>query len=124
MTNPVGYFEIPVTDLDRAVAFYEAVLVITLERTLIDGHPMALFPYAPDQPGITGALAAGESYTPGRAGTRVYFRTPDIDAALARVRAAGGRVLYPRKAVPEVGFVAEFEDSEGNCVALHQPLQG
>jgi predicted enzyme related to lactoylglutathione lyase len=41
------------------------------------------------------------------------------DATLARAVAAGGSVLYPKTAIGTLGFVAEFEDSEGNCIALH-----
>lgn len=113
----VAYFEIPVTDLDRAVAFYEAVLDVRLDRAVVDGHPMALFPDA-DGPGqVSGALAAGDSYVPSVDGTRVYFRVDDVPAALARAVAAGGRELYPSTPVGD-DTVAEFRDSEGNRVAL------
>jgi len=61
-------------------------------------------------------------YIPGRQGARVYFRTASIADSLARVVAAGGRQLYPETAVPGLGWVAEFEDSEGNCIALFTPL--
>ena len=57
MLNPVSYFEIPVSDMDRAVDFYEAVFVVKLERTVIDNHEMALFPFDERRGGITGALA-------------------------------------------------------------------
>lgn len=120
--NPVSYVEIPVTDLPRAIRFYEAVFGYDLEQQVVDGHPMALFP-AHDGKGITGALATGDSYTPGEAGARIYFHTNDIDATLARVVQHGGRILYPKKAVGEWGHVAEFADSEGNRIALSQPPQ-
>ncbi|MFM9136235.1 MAG: VOC family protein, partial [bacterium] len=55
----VVWFEIPVLDLARAVEFYEAVLGVTLERRVIDGHEMAVF-LEPE--GAVGALAHGESY--------------------------------------------------------------
>lgn len=118
-SNPVGYFEIPANDLDRATRFYERVFGWELERTSIDGHPMALFPYDAAAPGVTGALASGESYVPSRHGPRVYFRTTDIDAVLTRAVQAGGQVLYPKKSIGDLGWVAEFEDSEGNAIALH-----
>ena len=116
--NLVGYFEIPVSDLERAIAFYEHVFECELERTVIDGHPMALFPDAAGEGSITGALAHGESYVPSQDGARVYFAVADIDAVLARVRELGGEILYPKTAVGEWGFVAEFADSEGNRIAL------
>lgn len=116
--NIVSYFEIPVTDLDRAIAFYERVFGMTLERTEIDGNAMALFPAADDGKTIAGALGHGESYIPSRDGTRVYFAVDDIDETLARVRELGGNILYPRTEIGEWGAVAEFEDSEGNRIAL------
>lgn len=119
--NPVSYFEIPVTDMDRAVAFYEAVFGWSLERQSIDGYDMALMPFDPDSPGATGALAKGDVYVPTTNGPIVYFRVANIDAALARAVAAGGAVLYPRKDVGAFGSVAEFGDSEGNRIALNQP---
>jgi predicted enzyme related to lactoylglutathione lyase len=124
MTNPVCYFEIAVADLERATAFYGAVFGCEFERTTIDGNEMALFPADPAAPGAPGALARGDSYTPGRQGVRVYFRVADVRAALARAEAAGGRAVYPPTAVPGYGWVAEFEDSEGNCVALFTPVPG
>jgi len=118
----VSYFEIPVADMDRAVEFYETVFAITLERTIIDGNAMALFPEPQEgQSAITGALAQGDSYEPSEAGTRVYFQVTDINAVLDRVRASGGQARYPRTAIGELGWVAEFRDSEGNRVALHEP---
>lgn len=117
MQNPVSYFEIPVSDMDRAVAFYEAVFSITLERTVIDGHEMALFPYEEKSSGISGALAMGESYVPSKAGPRIYFSVDSIDNTLSRAVASGGRVAYKKTRVGTF-WVAEFEDSEGNQLAL------
>ena len=119
MKNPVGYFEIPVNDLDRAVAFYEIVFGYQLERTLIDGHEMALFPSSDQAVGITGALVKGDSYIPGKAGSRLYFITENIDETLNMVLSQGGKVLYPKTSIGDLGWVAEFEDVEGNCIALH-----
>lgn len=116
--NPVNYFEIPVADMARAVRFYESVLLVDFEIAEIDGHPMALFPYVKDGAGVSGALAHGESYRPGRQGVRIYFAVDDIDATLGRAVEAGGRVLYSKTSIGEHGWVAEFEDSEGNCIAI------
>lgn len=58
---------------------------------------------------------------PGKTGPIRYFRVADVDAVLARAVTAGGRVLYPKKDIGPTGWVAEFEDSEGNRIALLQP---
>ncbi|OGK10283.1 MAG: glyoxalase [Candidatus Riflebacteria bacterium GWC2_50_8] len=119
MKNPVCYFEIPVTDLERAIAFYTAIFDYRLERVEIDGNEMAMFPMSDGANGITGALAKGESYVPGKQGARIYFSVDNIENTLHKVGLAGGKVLYPRTSVGSLGWVAEFEDSEGNCIALH-----
>ncbi len=119
MKNPVCYFEIPVTDLERAITFYTAVFGYELEPVTIDGNDMALFPATDDTSGITGALAKGESYLPGKQGSRIYFSVTSIEDTLQKVQQVGGKVLYPKTAVGSLGSVAEFEDCEGNCIALH-----
>jgi len=91
---------------------------VSLERTTVDGHEMALFPETTAGQGATGALAVGESYIPSVDGTRVYFAVDDIDDVHNRVEALGGKVLYPKTSIGELGHVAEFEDSEGNRIAL------
>jgi predicted enzyme related to lactoylglutathione lyase len=117
--NPVVYFEIPVSDMGRARLFYERVFKVSLEVRDIDGNEMALFPQAEGQPGASGALARGSSYVPGKAGARVYFGVTDIAQTLQLAVSAGGQLNYPLTEVPEYGWVAEFIDVEGNCIALY-----
>lgn len=120
MTNPVFHFEIPVTDMDRAIAFYEDVFGYRLTHEEVDGYDMAFFPRAGEAPGASGALAKGDVYRPSHDGPVIYFDVPDIDAVIARAEARGSKVLYPKKDIGEAGFVAEIEDSEGNRIALSQ----
>ncbi|MGL6291791.1 MAG: VOC family protein [Silanimonas sp.] len=117
----VAYFEIPVVDMERAIAFYEAVFEVTLERRTIDGYDMALFAFEDGAPGATGALAKGDVYVPSTQGVIVYFRVADIAATVERAKARGAGVLYEVKDVGEFGLVAEILDSEGNRIALNQP---
>ena len=51
MNNVINWFEIPVADMDRAVAFYEPVLQVTLRRENMDCAEMAVFPYQDPAPG-------------------------------------------------------------------------
>jgi uncharacterized protein len=120
--NPVVYFEIPVLDIDRATKFYSAVFNFTFEKEVIDKNEMALFPFEDESTGISGALAKGEIYKPTKDGVVIYFKSENIDSALQLAVANGGKVLYPKTSNGELGFVAEFEDSEGNRIALHQSV--
>lgn len=113
------YFEIPARDLDRAARFYGELLGVALERAEIDGNLAALFPTV-DGAGMSGALMQGESYAPSRDGTRIYLRAGPIERVLARAVELGATVLYPRTSIGALGFVAEFEDCEGNRIALHE----
>lgn len=119
MKNPVNYFEIPVSNLQRAIEFYSSVFDFQFEQSIVDGNEMAFFPFYDGESGITGALAKGESYLPGKQGVRIYFSNDNIEETLQKVLLVGGKILYPLTSVGEWGSVAEFEDSEGNCIALH-----
>jgi predicted enzyme related to lactoylglutathione lyase len=120
-SNPVVYFEIPVTDMDRAIKFYSAVFHFEFDKEIIDGNEMALFPFTEGSSGISGALAKGEIYKPTKDGIVIYFKTGNIDETLNLALANGGQILYP-KTDNGIGFVAEFEDTEGNRIALFQSL--
>ena len=120
MTNPVFHFEIPVSDLDRAVRFYETVFGYELTRRMVDGYEMAFFPRADGGPGASGALAKGDVYIPSKTGALIYFDVADIDLVLARAASEGAEILYPKKDIGDGGYVAEIEDSEGNRIALNQ----
>lgn len=118
-SNHCVWFEIPTHDLERARAFYEHVLQAELSVHDFGELKMAWFPMTSGAPGSAGCLIHQESYVPSYAGTLVYLSVPDIDAALERVAARGGKVLNPKTSIGECGFVGHFEDSEGNRVALH-----
>jgi len=117
--NPVNWFEIPVANLDRATKFYEHVLGLKLQLQDFGDLKMAWFPMAQGAPGSTGSLVKQESYVPSYEGTMVYFTVESIEDALSRIESSGGKVLNGKTSIGEFGFVAHFEDSEGNRVALH-----
>ncbi|MBI3899819.1 MAG: VOC family protein [Gammaproteobacteria bacterium] len=117
--NAVNWFEIPVHDLAKAQRFYEAVFDLKLSIMEVGPKRAAMFPMAPEAPGTSGSLMKAPGYTPSTTGTLVYFSVGDIDATLARVAANGGKQLMPKTSVGSHGFIAHFEDCEGNRVALH-----
>jgi predicted enzyme related to lactoylglutathione lyase len=118
-TNPVNWFEIPVKDVGRARKFYEKVFGKELTPEEMGPLTMAFFPMEQGVPGAAGTLIKGESYEPSHAGTVVYFSVDDIEETLRRIHVSGGKTLMPKQSIGEYGFIAHFEDTEGNRVALH-----
>lgn len=117
--NPVTWFEIPVSDIKRAATFYERVLGVSLDRNDMGGSEMAWFPMAQGAPGAAGTLIQGEGYTPSHNGSLVYISVGDIEGTLKKVAASGGKTIVPKMSIGEHGYIAHFEDCEGNRVALH-----
>ena len=119
MTNAINWFEIPTTDIERAVGFYGAVFEARLEVSeMTPGFKMAQFPAENGE--VSGALLQGEGYAPSMEGALIYLNGgEDLSQALDRVEGAGGQVVMPKRDIGENGFVASFEDTEGNKVGLH-----
>ena len=117
--NPVNWFEIPVSDLDRAKNFYESVLGVELSNNDMGPMKMSWFPMEQGAPGATGSLVLMDGYTPSQSGTVVYLHVNDIDGTLAKINDNGGKMLTSKTSIGEYGSIAHFEDTEGNRVALH-----
>ena len=117
--NPVNWFEIPVNDLDKAAKFYGKVLGYELSPQDMGSWKMAWFPMKQGEAGSAGTLMKSEGYVPSKKGTIVYFTVQDIDKTLEKVKQNGGKILMPKKDIGEHGFIAHFEDCEGNRVAVH-----
>lgn len=114
--NAVEWFDIPVTDLDRATQFYGDFLGVTLERYSTPDIEGALFPAQ----SLGGTLLRGEGFVPSHHGSVLYINCgADLNPMLERVVDAGGKVLLPKTEIPgDRGFFAYFEDTEGNRVGL------
>lgn len=119
--NPVIWFEIPVKDIARARRFYETVLGLNLEPPIQMGQAtLSFFPMEMGVVGAGGALIQAEHVQPCEQGTTVYFSVEAIDPVLERINRAGGKTCLPRTSIGEYGFMAHFQDTEGNRVALHE----
>lgn len=123
--NVVGWFEIPVANMERAIKFYETVFDYKLSRNQMGPLDMAWFPWQenPDAAGCAGSLVYHEDfYKPSDNGTLVYFISPsgDLQNELSKINDAGGKVFVEKTQIsPTHGYMAVFYDTEGNRVALH-----
>ncbi len=117
--NPVGWFEIYVQDMDRARAFYQAVLGVRLEPLEVGDIEMFAFPMDMDATGSGGSLIRVPGVASGGTGTMVYFNCEDCAVEESRVEEAGGTVERPKMDIGDYGFVSVIKDPDGNVFGLH-----
>lgn len=117
--NMINWFEIAVTDFERAKKFYETIFDIEMNVTEIQEYKMAFFPTYDEK--ISGAICFGEGYIPSGAGALLYLNAnPDVNLVLDRTVKAGGKIIVPKTLVGEdTGYYAFIVDTEGNRIALH-----
>lgn len=127
--NPVGWFEIYVSDMGRARAFYETVLNIQMQPMPIPddmqgGFEMLLFPSDMEHqaPGCGGTLCKMDGFTPSAGGTLIYFSCEDCGIEASRVAAAGGQVFKEKFSIAPYGYIALILDTEGNMIGLHSMM--
>lgn len=113
--NAAVWFEIPVTDMKRAKAFYGAVLDADLKDDNTGPNPMAIFPAG--EGGVAGHLYPGKPPTDG-SGNTVHLASPDpLEDALERVKKNGGEVSSDIITIPP-GRFAYCRDPDGNSIGL------
>lgn len=120
--NVVGWFEIYVEDMERAVMFYETVLekkLGVMSDPTNSGMQMRDFPGDMTGYGANGALVKMEGFGPSTGGTLVYFAVEDCAAEEARVVSAGGEIIKTKESLGEFGWMSLVKDTEGNIIGLH-----
>ena len=127
------WFEIPVTNLDRAMKFYSAILKIPIEKQMLLDKEFGIM--RKEDCGIGGVLAQKENFTPGT-GAVLFFYVNVLSDALEVVTGNGGKILKPKTLIKQmdqdgnrtiaqnlidnrVGYYAELLDSEGNIISLY-----
>lgn len=120
-SNAIAWFAIPVTDLERARAFYSTVLDISMPDLQTPGGTCAVFPQMGS--GVSGSLNPFMGFTPtSDSGVTVWLSAgEDLQDSLDRVEGAGGRVLQSKQNLGQFGNIAMILDTEGNRVGLHSP---
>ncbi|MCH2223163.1 MAG: VOC family protein [Crocinitomicaceae bacterium] len=120
MKNAINWFEIPVTDFNRAKKFYSTLMGNDLTDYEMPDGQYAVFPYDPENNGISGGIIKMKDLIPSQNGVTIYLNGgEDLNGQLAKVEPAGGTVIIPKTAIGENGFFAQFIDTEGNRIALH-----
>ena len=122
MKNAINWFEIPVSNYERAKKFYSEILGLAITDFHMPEKNMkyGMFPYDMENGGVGGAIVQMKELKPSADGSTVYLNGgEDLNIALNKVVNAGGQVIMPKMDIEENGFIAQFIDTEGNRVALH-----
>lgn len=123
MSNPVGWFEIYVDDIERAKAFYSTVFGAELSKLQtppdFEGLEMWMFPMDMQKYGAPGALVKMPGFPAGNNSVLVYFSCADCAVEAAKAEQAGGKVHKAKMPIGENGHIALVIDTEGNMIGLH-----
>lgn len=115
--NSVVWFEIPVTDMKRAKAFYNAVLKTDLQQDDSGPNPLAMFPVNDMNTGTSGHIYPGKPAANG-AGNTIHLLAPEpLEESLERLKANGGKVVSDIVTIPP-GRFAYCLDPDGNSIGL------
>ncbi len=118
MRNNVVHFAIHADDLDRARRFYSSVFAWQFEGFGdIDMSSFCKIKNVDgDDPGPIGALQRREFNTLQQPllGFECSIAVEDVDATAETIEASGGKILMPKTAIPGVGWLIKFSDTEGN----------
>jgi predicted enzyme related to lactoylglutathione lyase len=112
----VIHFEIPMNDPDRAVAFYQKVFGWKIEKWAGPMEYWMVYTGDEKQPGINGGMMKRGNVTT----TTNTLGVDSVDASIASVTKAGGKLIMPKTPIPGVGYFAYCEDTEGNLFGLMQ----
>ena len=121
MKSYISIFEIPATDIARAIGFYQEISGVKIERMDFPDIQMGLLPY--EEQMVTGVIIKGKDYQPSANGVTIYLNGGEnLQTILDKVEANGGKIIVPKTPhADEIGYFAIFHDSEGNKMGLHSP---
>jgi len=115
--------DIPVTNLDRAIKFYSAILGKEVRKMSETGFEYGLLPH--EEQNASGCLcvggdSVGNKNQPSENGPLIYLSVEGrLNEAVKMARVNGGKVLQERQQIGPHGVRAIIVDSEGNRIALH-----
>ncbi len=106
----VVHFEISVDDPERAAEFYKKVFGWKIEKWDGPQEYWLLNTGEEGEPGIGGGMMKRKD---GWSGTYNTIQVDSVDNYLTKITAAGGEIAVPKMAIPGVGYMAYFKDTEG-----------
>jgi predicted enzyme related to lactoylglutathione lyase len=117
MSSRIVHFELPADDPDRAAKFYADAFGWQVTKWGGPTDYWLVTTGEEGEPGIDGGIGKRQSAEDQITNT---IDVPDLDAAVAAVEAAGGRITNAKHAVKGVGWLAYATDTEGNPFGMMQ----
>jgi len=115
--NRVVHFEFGVVKPERAAKFYTDVFGWAIEKW-DSPQPYWLISTGDEkEPGINGGMMVHADMQPRTVNT---IAVSNLEEMMKKVEANGGHMVVAKTAIPGVGWLAYFKDTEGNVVGLHQ----
>jgi uncharacterized protein len=116
--NTFCWIEIPVIDLNRAIAFYSKILEESVQKMEEHGFAFGLLPHTEDN--VSGCLYQFEDREPSQNGPLVYLNVEGrLDDAVETAKAQGVKILQAKEQIGPYGHRAIILDTEGNAIALY-----
>ncbi len=117
-TDPgaLGWNELYAGDLDKAWSYYEAMFGWRKDQA-IDMGPMGVYQLYAAGERVLGGMMKKPDQMP-MAAWLYYFTVADIDAAIAKITAGGGRVVHGPMEVPGGAWIVQGIDPQGAHFAL------
>lgn len=121
MKRFVSFFEIPCSDFERAVKFYEAIFGISMPAYDWESEKMAFFPNDEEDGKSPGAISWAEDFLPSNNGVLISLNCEDMESITAKLISNGGKIIIPKTKIQaeDRGYFSVFEDTEGNHVGLY-----
>jgi uncharacterized protein len=116
----VVHFEIGVDDPDRAIKFYGDVFGWKTSKWDGPADYWLIQTGTAPEPGIDGAFARRGP----NALTTNTISVPSVDKAIVKILDAGGKIIMPKYAIPGIGWLAYFQDPEGNVYGIMEDNPG
>ena len=115
--NAVVWAEIPVTNMEKAKAFYAAVTGHPLNDENGGPNPMSNFACKDVMSGVSGHIYPGKPAGKGSGNTIHLAVSGTAEEAMDRVTKAGGEVVSPVIEIP-AGRFAYCLDPDGNSIGI------
>ena len=111
------HFDLEAKDVSRAMKFYQNTFDWKFQKWDDPMDYWLIEAGKEEEPGIGGGLSKSEGSVPSMINT---IGVDSLDDTIEKIKRNGGNIVNPKHVVPGVGYMATFEDTEGNQFGVMQ----